>query len=112
MSERIVGALSVCDPGRGLTACFGAGHVYLRSLVSLSGSPLGWAGPARGVPGSARVCCSLVGNELLATIYVIGRTSERRVGHQMHGERCNVGRADDAPDGERGAQDTIARPRP
>src|SRR5450755_1164804 len=53
---------------------------------------------------------ALAGNELLSTIDidVVGRTRERSVGHHMRGERCNVGRADDAPDGERGAQLTAA----
>jgi len=80
----------------------------LRRFVFESGAPrVGGSRPWSPRQGRV-VCCSLAGNELLATIDVVGRTRERSVSHHMRGERCNVGRADDAPDGERGAQLTAA----
>ena len=42
--------------------------------------------------------------ELLAAVYVGGRAGERRVDHEVHGERSHVGGSDDAADGERGAE--------
>ena len=50
------------------------------------------------------VCCSLAGEQLLAAVDVVVRTRERRVAHDMYGERGDVGRPDDAPNGERGAE--------
>src|SRR5207244_3489241 len=46
----------------------------------------------------------LAGNELLPTVDVVGRAREGGVGHDVYGERCDVGRSDDAPDGKRGAK--------
>src|SRR5262249_60060008 len=44
------------------------------------------------------------GNDLLATIDVVGRPGEGGVRHQVDGERGDVRGADDAPDGKRGAE--------
>src|SRR5262249_38539837 len=44
------------------------------------------------------------GEELLAAVHVVGRAGESRVGHEVDGERGDVARFDDAPDGERGAE--------
>src|SRR3989475_1363240 len=46
----------------------------------------------------------LAGDELLPAVDVVGRTRQGRVGHDVYGERGDVGRSDDAPDGERGAK--------
>src|SRR5437762_14331329 len=46
----------------------------------------------------------LAGNELLPAVDVVGLAREGRVGHDVYGERCDVGRSDDAPDGKRGAK--------
>jgi hypothetical protein len=35
---------------------------------------------------------------------IVGRAREGRVGHDVYGERGDVGRPDDAPDGKRGAK--------
>ena len=43
-------------------------------------------------------------DELLPAVDVVGRARERGVGHEMHGQRGDVGRPDDAPDRKRGAQ--------
>src|SRR4051812_39373317 len=45
-----------------------------------------------------------LGNELLAAVDVVCRTGEGRVGHEVDRKGGDVGRADDAPDGERRAQ--------
>jgi hypothetical protein len=42
--------------------------------------------------------------ELLTTVDVVGRARERRVDHEVYGERRDIGRFDDAPDRQRGAQ--------
>src|SRR3989442_12348608 len=44
------------------------------------------------------------GDELLPAVDVVGRARQGRVGHDVYGERGDVGRSDDAPDGERGAK--------
>ena len=44
------------------------------------------------------------GEDLLAAVDVVGRAAERRIGHDVHGERGDVGRTDDPPDRQRGAQ--------
>jgi hypothetical protein len=46
----------------------------------------------------------LAGNELLPAVDVVGRAREGRVYHDVYGERGDVGRSDDAPDGKRGAK--------
>ena len=46
----------------------------------------------------------LSADELLAAVDVVGRAGERRVGHDVHGERGDVGRSDDAPDRKRVAK--------
>src|SRR5271155_4916140 len=46
----------------------------------------------------------LAGDELLPAVNVVRRASERRVAHDVYGERGDVGRFDDAPDGKRGAK--------
>ncbi len=43
-------------------------------------------------------------NELLAAVDVVGRAGERRVGHDVDGERGDVGGTDDAADRERRPQ--------
>ena len=43
-------------------------------------------------------------HELLATVDVVGRACKRGVGHDVNGERGDVGWADDAAEGERRAQ--------
>ncbi len=40
-------------------------------------------------------------DELLATVYVVGRAGQRGVGHEVDGQRGDVRRADDAADRER-----------
>ncbi len=47
---------------------------------------------------------SLTRDELLAAVDVVGRAGERRVGHDVHGERGDVGRSDDASDRQRRAE--------
>ncbi len=47
---------------------------------------------------------SLGGDELLPAVDVVGCAREGGVGHDVHGERGDVGRPDDAPDGKRGAK--------
>ena len=44
------------------------------------------------------------GDELLPAVDVVGCAREGRVGHDVYGERGDVGRPDDAPDGKRGAK--------
>lgn len=44
------------------------------------------------------------GDELLSAVDVVGRAGERGVGHDVDGERGDVGGTDDAADGERRAQ--------
>ena len=44
------------------------------------------------------------GDELLAAIHIVRRPSECRVGHDVDGERGNVGWLHDAPDGKRRAE--------
>ena len=39
------------------------------------------------------------GHELLPAVDVVGRAGEGGVGHDVNGERGDVGRSDDAPDG-------------
>src|SRR5580704_5804378 len=46
----------------------------------------------------------LAGDELLPTVDVVGRSREGRIGHDVHSERGNVGRPDNAPDGKRSAK--------
>ena len=48
-------------------------------------------------------------DQLLAAVDVVGRAGERGVAHQVHGERGDVLRPDDAPDRQRGAQLLAAR---
>src|ERR1017187_6898186 len=43
-------------------------------------------------------------DELLPAVDVVGRAREGGVGHDVYGERGDVGRSDDAPDGKRGAK--------
>ena len=40
----------------------------------------------------------------MAAVDVVGRAGDSGVGHQVHGERGDVGRPDHAPDGERAAE--------
>ena len=47
---------------------------------------------------------SLTCHELLPAVDVVGRAREGRVGHDVYGERGDVGRSDDAPDRKRGAK--------
>ena len=47
---------------------------------------------------------ALAGDQLLPAVDVVGRAREGGVDHDMDGERGDVGRSDDAPDGKRGAQ--------
>jgi DNA-binding CsgD family transcriptional regulator len=47
---------------------------------------------------------STVLDELLPAVDVVGRPGDRGVGHQLHGQRGDVGRTDHPPDGQRGAQ--------
>ena len=54
--------------------------------------------PSYSGPGDAHV------NELLAAVDVVRRAGERGVGHDVNGERGDVGRSDDPPDRERGTQ--------
>src|SRR5438128_3846065 len=46
----------------------------------------------------------LPGDELLPAVDVVGRARESRVGHDVNGERGDVGRSDDAPDGKSGTE--------
>src|SRR2546428_2221919 len=46
----------------------------------------------------------LAGDKLLPAVDVVGRAGQGRVGHDVYGERGDVGRSDDAPDGKRGAE--------
>src|SRR2546427_3471532 len=46
----------------------------------------------------------LAAEELLPAVNIVGRAGEGRVGHDVYGERGDVGRSDDAPDGKRGAK--------
>ena len=48
-------------------------------------------------------------DELLAAVDVVRRPGEGGVGHEVHGERGDVGRPDDAPDRQRGAELVAAR---
>ena len=45
-------------------------------------------------PLHAKIRCplQLTGDELLAAVYVVGRSGEGRVGHDVYGERGDVGR--------------------
>src|ERR1700750_1300692 len=52
-------------------------------------------------PQSARPL-QLTGDELLPAVDVVGRSGEGRVGHDVYGERGDIGRCDHAPDGKRG----------
>ena len=45
-----------------------------------------------------------MGNELLAAVDVEGGASERRVDHDVHRQRGDVGRPDHAADGQRGPE--------
>ena len=47
---------------------------------------------------------ALAGDELLPAVNVVGRACEGRVGHEVYGERGDIGRSDDAPDGKRRAK--------
>src|SRR3954447_20425873 len=49
-------------------------------------------------------CAQSSGDELLAAVDVVGRAGECGVGHERNGERGDVGRSDDAADGQRRAQ--------
>ena len=51
-------------------------------------------------------------DQLLAAVDVVRRAGERGVGHQVHGERGDVVRPDDAPDRQRRAQLLAARLEP
>src|SRR5436309_206089 len=44
------------------------------------------------------------GDELLATVDVVGRAGERFIAHEVHGEGGEVGGPDHAADGQRGTQ--------
>ena len=46
----------------------------------------------------------LAGDELLTAVDVVGRAGESGVGHDVDGERGDVGRPNHAPDGQRGAE--------
>ncbi len=46
----------------------------------------------------------LAGDQLLPAVDVVGCAREGGVGHDVYGERGDVGRSDDAPDGKRGAK--------
>ena len=48
--------------------------------------------------------CSRSRDELLATIDVIGRPCQGRVAHDVNGQRGDISRPDDAPDGQRRAE--------
>jgi len=52
-------------------------------------------------PGKIPRSCS--GDELRATVDVVGRSCQGRVRHEVHGEGGDVGGSDDTPDGEHGA---------
>src|SRR5579863_9246358 len=52
----------------------------------------------------ASTALRLAGDELLPAVDVVGRARERRVGHDVDGERGDVGRFDDTPDRKRGAK--------
>jgi hypothetical protein len=41
---------------------------------------------------------------LLAAVDVVGRAGERRLGHDVHGKRGDVGRSDHAPDRQRNTE--------
>jgi len=41
---------------------------------------------------------------LLPAVDVAGCARESRVGHNVDGERCHIGRSDDTPNGKRGAK--------
>ena len=43
-------------------------------------------------------------DQLLAAVDVEGRSGEGRVDHDVYGERGDVGRSDDPPDGKRGSK--------
>ena len=47
---------------------------------------------------------NLARDQLLPAVDVVGRARESRVDHDVYGERGDVGRFDDAPDGKRGAE--------
>jgi len=62
------------------------------------------------VPAMPRVVAGRPGlDQLLAAVDVVGRPGHRGVGHQVHGQRGDVGRPDHPPDGQRGAQLGAAR---
>jgi len=44
------------------------------------------------------------GDELLPAVDVVNRARERRVGHDVYGERGDVGRSNNAPDGKCGSK--------
>src|SRR5262244_3735133 len=46
----------------------------------------------------------LAGDELLPPVDVVGRTREGRIGHDVYGERGDVGGSYETPDGKRGAK--------
>ena len=52
---------------------------------------------------------SLAGHELLPSIDVVGRTGEGCVGHEVNGERRDIGRSDHATDGECRAETIASR---
>ena len=61
----------------------------------------GWTRHAVTVRGEEGVPGESVPYELLAAVDVVGRTGERRVGHEVDGQGGDVRRSDDAPDRQR-----------
>jgi len=59
--------------------------------------------------GVERVISSSLLDELLPAVDVVSTACQGRVGHNVHGERRYVGRANDAPDRQRSAELLAAR---
>src|SRR5204863_455465 len=88
-------------PGRGVDPRIRPGREDTAVIVAASCRARAQPGTASRPPSSV-VCSS--GDELLPTVDVVRRAGERRVDHDVDGERGDVGRPDHAPDGQRGAQ--------
>src|SRR5436190_13614478 len=81
---RLVGSLLLISPR---VAIFSSLHVHLKSKGDL-----------------LNPCWRILlgGDELLPAVDVVGRAREGSVGHDVHGERGDVSRFDDAPNGKCG----------
>src|SRR6476659_728638 len=81
------------------------GHVGKRASRSPRGiAPGRHPGWLTGPPGTTAPEVRTSGDELLPPVDVVGRAGERRVGHEVDGERGDVGGADDPADRQRRPQ--------